>query len=459
MTSKIEIFKDERIKKLVEVIRESIQGSYFQDHVFICGGAIRNSLLGLPVNDVDICVDTKDGGIGFATFIAFRHQCYASSINPVVFPTYNTARVVLNKIEEIKDITIECVETKKSKNEFGSLRDDANRRDLTINSLMYNISRDTLMDFTEQGIDDLITSTLRTPNNPSEILEEDPIKILRIIRFSTELGWGIEKDTWLAMIENAHLINTVAQERISEEIAKILLCKTPSIGIRKMYLCGILNKVLPDIYDTTYAFECKNKQISTFEHTLDVLDSVQPRIETRLAALFHDIGKIMTPKVKNANIDKFSADIAASDLKKMKFSTKTIQAVETAIKYHRAFSMYGKGIVPPDKKIRKFLNLVGENLISTFDLMNANNMLSVKGNDKEQVLNILSRIEQLQNDEKNMKVKLPITGKDIIKEFNIKEGKCIGIILNNIKEAYFENPNMTKDEAFEIAEATLKKIV
>lgn len=453
----MEIFKDQRIIDLIKFIQDSIKGTHFEGHVFIVGGAIRDSVLNLPVKDVDLVVDIKNGGLILANYLTARTQCYVVGSNPVMFENYGTAKFQLYKNEEFKDIIIECVESRKSKNEFGTIDEDAKRRDLTINSLMYNISTSQVYDFNKNSVDDMLSQTLRTPNAYNTI-KEDPIKILRIIRFSTQFGWGIEKDTWLSMIENAKLIKTVAQEKISDEISKILLCKNPSVGIRKMYNCGILHRVMPDIYDTTYAYESKNPMVTTFDHTMNVLDSVQPYLENRLAALFHDVGRIITDRRRDVNPDKFSADVAVADLKAMKFPNYIIKSVDTAIKYHRFFKIYADGVIPPDKKIRKFINLSGDDLGASIDLMNANNMHCTYGKKKKQVLDILNRIEEMEDADNAANVKLPINGNDIQQYFSIKPSPVVGIALEKVKDAYFENPNMTKDEALEIVEKLLKTI-
>ena len=465
----MEVFKDEKIKKLIKVIQNSIKGTHFENHVFIVGGLIRDSLLNLPLDtaDVDIVVDIKNGGMLFANYMTIKHQCYAAGTNPVVFETYGTAKFQLYRDEELKDIKIECVQTRKeqyhkeSRNPdtvFGTIEEDAKRRDLTINSLYYNISTEKIHDY-NNGIDDLVNQVIKTPTDPDIVFNDDPLRILRVIRFSTRLGWGIEKDTWMGMVKNAHRIKIISQERISDEISKILLCNKPSVGIRKMYYCGILHRVMPDIYDTTYAFESRNPMVSTFDHTMNVLDTVQPYLENRLAALFHDVGKIIEGVKKNdASIDRFSADIASDDLKAMKFPYRIIKSVETAIMLHRGFANYADGVLPPDKKIRKFINLTGDDLGATVDLMNANNIHCTYGKKKMQVLDILNRIEEMEDAEKASNIKLPINGNDIMKEFNLKGGPNIGILIEAVKDAYFENPNMTKDEAFGIVENKLKSL-
>lgn len=457
---------DEKIKKLVKIIQESIKGTAFENHVFLVGGCVRDLLLKIPCKDVDICVDIKNGGMLFANYMAMKHQCYVAGTNPVVFENYGTAKFQLYKNEELKDIEIECVQTRKeqyhkeSRNPdtvYGTIQEDAKRRDLTINSLYYNISTEKVHDY-NNGLDDLVNQVIKTPTDPDITFNDDPLRILRVIRFSTRFGWGIEKNTWLGMVKNAHRIKIISQERISDEISKILLCEKPSIGIRKMYYCGILHRVMPDIYDTTYAFESKNPMVSTFDHTMNVVDTVQPYLENRLAALFHDVGRIITGRRRDVNPDKFSAEVAADDLKAMKFPNYVIKTVETAIKFHRGFAVYADGVLPPDKKIRKFINLTGEDLGATVDLMNANNLHCTYDKKKRQVLDILNRIEEMEDAEKAANVKLPINGNDIQQYFSIKPSPVVGIALEKVKDAYFENPNMTKDEALEIVEKLLKTI-
>lgn len=457
----MEIFKDEKILKIIEKIKNAVKLTQLENHVFITGGVIRDSLLNLPISDVDIVVNVKGGGIMVANLLAAKEKCYMGVTNPVVFPTYGTAKVSLFKDEELKNINIEFVESRKcaydaTKDCFGTLEEDSKRRDLTINALYWNINDGKLYDY-NRGIDDLTTQTLRCPN-PYQMFIEDPYKMLKILRHSSELGWGIEKNTWLSMIQNAKLIKKVSQEKISLELSKILVSPNASIGIRKMLFCGLLEKVMPDIFELTMAYESRNPLVTAFDHTMKVLDAVQPLIESRLAALFHDIGSVVSDNYnRSISRDMFSAEVAVSDLKEMKFSTAIINAVEKAIRYHRVFTNYADGVMPPDRKIRKFVNLCGDHIGTTVDLMNANNLHCTYGKKKRQALDILNRMEELEKIEETKNVKLPIDGNELIKELGLKRGgPVVGKLLNIIKDAYFENPNITKEECLELAKKEVK---
>jgi tRNA nucleotidyltransferase (CCA-adding enzyme) len=269
------------------------------------------------------------------------------------------------------------------------------------------------------------------------------------------LGWGIERNTWLSIIRHSHLIKKAPQELISSEISKILVSPNASIAIRKMMYCGLLHRVMPDIYDLTTGYESRNPMVTSFDHTMKVLDMVQPMIENRLAALFHDVGSVVTDGYnRSMSKDMFSAWVAATDLKDMKFSNAIIDAVETAIRYHRVFTNYADGVLPPDKKIRKFVNLVGEHIGTTVDLMNANNTHCTYGKKKTQALLILNRLEKLDEVEETKNVKLPVDGNDLI-ELGLR-GKTIGKMLNLVKDAYFENPQITKEECLELVKKEIK---
>lgn len=459
---------DDRIKKVVDLIQSTIKLTKFEGKVNLTGGCIRDLILGREVKDLDIVVEMESGGMLFATFFAIKNSCYAEGKNPVIYVNSGAAKVQLYNNEELKDIVIECVESKSkvaqkddlfgyqfSRDEYGLLTQDAKTRDLTINAMYYNITTEQLQDYNGTAVDDMVSQTLRTPGDPYLTFSKDPIKMMRVIRFATTLGWDIEKHTWLAMIENAKNITKAPQESISNELVKILTAKQPSRGILKMYLCGLLDKIMPDIYDTTKAYESRNPVVTTFEHTLKMLDMVQPYIEHRLAVLFHDVGKVVTDFDRTVSPDQFSAEIAAHELKRMKFPNKIIRSVETAIRYHRVFKLYKSGSKVPDRKIRKFMSLCGDDLSPTIDLMNANNNCCTYDKNPTQVIEVLTRIEELEQEEELSNVKLPINGNDIIKEFRVK-GPIIGIALEAVKEAYFDNPNITKDECLDIVEKKIK---
>ena len=161
----------------------------------------------------------------------------------------------------------------------------------------------------------------------------------------------------------------------------------------------------------------------------------------------------MAEEDKTMSPYQFSADIAMADIRKMKYPNAVAETVASAIRHHEWFSSYKDGTIPPDNKIRKLINSCGSNvnLTTTLDLMNANNLCRAYNKKKIQVLDIMRRIEDLDQIDEMTDVKLPVNGNDLIKELGIKSGPNIGIILNELKEEYFDNPEITREECLQRA--------
>lgn len=452
---------DPKVIAVTKKLEKWLKGSIFEDKVYYVGGCVRDLILGRPVKDIDIVVEMRSGGIMLANWLAVKDGSWTMGKNPVIFDSYGTAKFEFKKDPDCAGIELECVQTRKeqyhkeSRNPdtvFGTIQEDAKRRDLTINAMYYNITKEAICDINGCGFNDLSHQIIRTPCDPDITFSDDPLRILRVIRFSARLNWGISKDTWLGMVKNGHRISIISQERITDEISKIITTDHPSVGVRKLLYCGILHRVLPDVYDMQYSYESKNPAVTTFDHTMNVLDAiVDSNVEHRLAALFHDVGRAMAETDRTVSPNQFSADIAMADLRKMKYSNDIVNSVACAIRHHEWFSTYTEGFCPPDKKIRKLMNSCGENLSVTLDLMNANNNCRTFNKKKTQVLQVMRRIEELDEMEAMTNVKLPVDGNEIMKELGIKGGPQIGVILNEIREEYFENPEITKEECLGIA--------
>ena len=465
------LFKNEKLQKLIEYLRNEIQGTYFEGHVYLVGGVVRDAFLGKASKDVDIVVDIPNGGVGFANFIAFKNGCHVSNKNPVIFPTYGTAKFQLLNSPEFSDIEIECVHTRKeqyhsdSRNPstaFGTIEDDAMRRDLTINSLYYNISTSEIHDYCGFGLSDLKNHIIRTPSNPNTIFSDDPLRILRTIRFATRFNWGVEEDTWMGMIQSAQRILSVAQERVTDEINKILVTDKPSVGIRRMLNCNkLLEYVMPGIAYQAHVYQSMAPKVTLLEHTLQVLDKIEPTLEYRLAALYHDIGKIVTYKKNFAFHATVGSELTGRLMKIMKYPNKTISNVSTAISLHEVFSGYRLKEYPSKKMLRKFKSLSGESYDLTLALIDANNKCQCDKSKTNQIDYVRKKIAELEEKEKNnlSKIKLPINGKDIMQVFSIKSGPIIGRLLKKIKDAYFEDPTITREKCLELISEQIKKTV
>ena len=463
---------DHKYEVLIEKIKKLIKGSIFEGKVYIVGGFVRDAILGSPIKDVDIVVEAPDGGIGFATWLAYNTNCFVNTKNPCVFPTYGTAKVQITSDPEVADIELECVQTRKEKynkdsrnpeTAYGSIEEDAMRRDLTINALYYNISTDEICDFTKRGLDDIKNHVIRTTGEANMIFEDDPLRILRVVRFSTRLGWPIEKNTWVGMILNSKRINILTQERVTDELNKMLLSDNPAGALDKLDKCNVLHRVLPSLSMSKHVYQDLNPKRTLYEHILQTVDKTPKVLETRLAALFHDIGKLKTYEKSFMYHSQIGADMAEEVMKAMKYSNAIITTVKKAIENHEEFSSYFGGVTPRPAVLRKFVVKFDGNdkdLEVALDLIHANNISQMYGKKIKFVPEVKKKIAELdKRNESGKNLVIPINGKDIMAEFNLKPGPTLGLIMDKVKSKVIEDPYVTKEDLFKYVEAYLKAVV
>lgn len=458
---------DRKEDKLLDFIKTQIIGSEYENHVFLVGGAVRDELMGLPIKDVDLVIDLPNGGINFSEWICKKVGCYKPESNPVIYPTFGTAKFTL-RYTEFNDIDVECVQTRKeqyhdesSRNPeccYGTLAEDCFRRDLTINALYKNICNDEILDLTGNGIIDIEKHIIRTPCDPDITYSDDPLRMLRAIRFSSRYGWNIESSTYNGIKNNAKKIEIITQERITDEINKILLTKKPSLGLKILKDSNLLELVLPEVFKLIGLKQNKFHFGDAWEHTLMVVDNSAPIIENRVAALFHDIGKIKTQTIDDKGNVHFykhefiGSKLAENILKRMKYSNDMIGKICFTIFNHMRTKPYGDNAnAVSDKAIRKLQCDLGDNLDLVLDVINAdNNAHSKEHCMPNQVKNIYKRIDSLKNPSFSGKIILPVNGDDIITIKNIKPSPIIKEILDVLKDKFLENPDITKEECIEI---------
>lgn len=457
----------------IKEIAKLIKGTKWENNCFLVGGAVRDLLLGKEIKDIDLCISLPNGGIDFANWICKETDCYKINSNPVIFQTYGTAKFNIRSINKISNVNIECVQTRKeqykdknSRNpetEYGTITEDSLRRDLTINALYINISNNQVLDPTGMGLSDLKNCILRTPSDPDITFTDDALRQLRVIRFSSKLGWGIEKTTWFGIVKNAYRINTISKERISEEISKILESNRPSYGLRKLYNSGLLKLILPEVYELVGCKQGEQHFGDVFEHTMAVVEKTKPIATYRMAALLHDIAK---PKCKIEMLDKIhfykheneSAIMSINILKRLKYSNSDIKLIVKAVRNHMRFKQ-NKDSCPSTKAIRKLISEYNDSEVDIIlDIIDADNKShSEKYNAPNQVNLIFDKILKIKEEEKiNNKLELPINGKDIMDKFKLKTSPKIGEMLNFIKNKFLENPKLTKEECFSLIESNFK---
>ena len=286
---------------LFKVVREVV--SDLELDAYVIGGFVRDHLLGRgQKKDIDIVA------LGSGIELAQAVQKKLKGAKPVqVFKTYGTAMI------QWKEMDIEFVGARKesysesSRNPEvvpGTLEDDQNRRDFTINALAVSLNKNDFGKLLDpfNGISDLKTKILKTPLDPDITYSDDPLRMLRAIRFASQLDFKIEEDSLAAISKNAARIEIISKERIVDEITKILATEKPSKGFVLLEKTGLLNHILPELIALKGVEEVEGQRHKdNFYHTLEVVDNLCPHsddIWLRWAALFHDIGKAPTKKFK-----------------------------------------------------------------------------------------------------------------------------------------------------------------
>lgn len=464
---------DTALKLISSLIKKS---SKWRGKVFLAGGAVRDQLMGLDTKDLDLTVAAPNGGIEFAIWLCKELKIYRSGSNPVVFPRFGTAKLTLKGIIhngiDLSKVDVECVMTRaeqytlgsrKPDVRYGTPQEDVERRDLTINSLLKDLTTDEIKDFTGMGLADLNKKYIRTPLDPDVTFREDPLRMLRAIRFTVKYNWTLPLNMIRALKNNASMLKTISVERIQDELNKILLSNNPDKGIRLLQLTGLNKYVAPELDKLIKMKQNKFHQWDAMKHTLEVLKKTPPNIVSRLGALLHDIGKAEVRDVINNEVhfyahEKVGAEIARDILKRLKYPNNIIDAVYKGVLYHMK-TKYGEdsGDKISDKALRKLQQELGDHLETTLDIIHADNIShGLTYNMPNQVPNIKKRLSTFKSQE-NAKLTLPINGNDIIKKFNLKPGKLVGDILDAIRDKVLEKPTLSKIEAYNIAKKIINK--
>jgi tRNA nucleotidyltransferase/poly(A) polymerase len=438
-------------KKYLSIISKIVLSAKENNfEAYIVGGFVRDLFLDREPKDLDIMVCSKNEitdkqfpGIKFSKLLAKKY----SLTNPVVFEKFGTSKLFIDNEE------VEFVMPRKEYYEFdsrnpdinlSSLEEDALRRDFTINALFLRLSDMTILDFTSKGIKDIKNKTLRVtdPKNVGIIFRQDPLRILRAVRQSLQLGFSIETITYDAMKTSAKRIDIVSPERIRDELNKIIIESIPSKAFLMMDDINLLQEILPEIASLKNLEQpAKYHFDDVFTHSLKVLDRTRNDVTLRMSALLHDIGKFKTYK-KTGNKISFLGHESEGILKRLRYPKDFIVRVSSIIKNHMYSKMYTNNWA--DSAIRRFFKRCGNDFDLIMEISKAD---YGKINDENKLAELNSRIEDLKL--KNMLYPKDeiFSGKELMEIFDKPAGKWIKIAKNKIEELQIENPKITKARA------------
>ena len=441
------MFRDALKGKVFDTLAEAASDKGVR--AFVIGGYVRDYFLQRPCTDIDVVVEGS--GIDLATEVAARLKSRV-----VVYKNFGTAQLKYRGMEvEFVGARKESYRASSRKPivEDGTLQEDQERRDFTINAMAFSLQKEDFGALVDPfgGIRDLNEGLIRTPLDPDTTYSDDPLRMLRAIRFATQLGFEIVPESKDSIRRNAHRLDILSAERIAVEINKILLSPTPSRGFYMLDECGLLPLILPEISALKGVETVEGRgHKDNFKHSLQVLDNVASASDSlwlRWAALLHDIGKAQTKRYEPGTGWTFhghefvGGKMVKSIFHRLKMSqSDDMKYVEKLVSLHlRPIALVTDEVT--DSAVRRLLFDAGDDvddlmILCKADITSANEQKVERF--RRQYEHVKEKLVEVEAKDAVRNFKNPITGDIIMEKYNIPPSKPIAVIKEYIKEAILD---------------------